>query len=379
MVAPGRRSASEPSPEPLRGSGVRPGSDPVVVELDRIAFLLERAAAASPRVSAFRNAAAVVVRTGPVEVADRVAAGTLRELAGIGERTAGVITAVVEDGGPSGYRADLEALVAPLVAGGATLRAALQGDLHSHTDASDGGSDLATMARTAASLGHRYLAVTDHSPRLTVANGLSPARLRAQLDLVAQVQAELDADGVDLRVLTGIEVDVLDDGALDQEPELLDRLDVVVASAHSKLRMEPAAMTRRLVAAVQDPRTDVLGHCTGRLLGGRSPDSPGASRGSKVRPPSTFDAAAVFAAAAQAGTAVEVNARPERLDPPMELLAVAAEAGCVFSIDSDAHAPGQLDWLELGCARVETAGIDHDRVITSWDLDRLLAWTRATA
>ncbi|MFC3687147.1 PHP domain-containing protein [Aquipuribacter hungaricus] len=369
--------AGRGSPAPLRGSGVPADSDPVVVELDRIAFLLERAAAATPRVAAFRKAAAVVVRTGPDEVAARTGEGTLKELPGIGDRTAGVITEVVEGGGPSGYRADLEALVAPLVAGGADLRALLQGDLHSHTDASDGGSDLATMARTAASLGHRYLAVTDHSPRLTVANGLSPARLRAQLDLVAQVQAELDADGVDLRVLTGIEVDILDDGSLDQEPELLDRLDVVVASAHSKLRMEPAAMTRRLVAAVQDPRTDILGHCTGRLLGGRNPDSPGASRGSKERPQSTFDAAAVFAAAAEAGTAVEVNARPERLDPPMDLLAVVDEAGCVVSIDSDAHAPGQLDWLELGCARVEKAGIDADRVVTTWDVERLLAWTRA--
>ena len=233
------------------------------------------------------------------------------------------------------------------------------------------------MARTAAALGHRYLAVTDHSPRLKVANGLSVERLLAQLELVEQVQADLDADGLDLRVLTGIEVDVLDDGSLDQDRDLLARLDVVVASVHSKLRMDAAAMTRRMVTAASDPLVDVLGHCTGRLLGGRSPDSPGASRGSKERPPSEFDAGAVFAACAEHGTAVEVNARPERLDPPMDLLALADAAGCVFSVDSDAHAPGQLDWQVLGCERVERAGIAAERVIDTWDVDRLLERTHA--
>ncbi|WP_380165240.1 PHP domain-containing protein [Jannaschia sp. R86511] len=361
---------------PAREAARPPTEAAVVGELGRIAFLLERAAAATPRVQAFRRALAVVAGLPPGEVARRAGEGTLRELPGIGERTAQVVGEVVEHG-RSAYRDNLEDLAGPLVAGGADLRAALQGDLHSHTDASDGGSDLATMARTAASLGHRYLAVTDHSPRLRVANGLSVQRLLAQLDLVATVQEELDADGVDLRVLSGIEVDVLDDGSLDQDRDLLARLDVVVASVHSKLRMDSPAMTRRLLAAVSDPLVDVLGHCTGRLLGGRNPDSPGASRGSKERPPSTFDAAAVLAACAEHGTVVEVNARPERLDPPMALLAVADAAGCEFSVDSDAHAPGQLDWQVLGCERVERAGVSAERVVNTWDVDRLLARTRA--
>ena len=119
---------------------------------------------------------------------------------------------------------------------------------------------------------------------------------------------------------------------------MLDRLDLVVASVHSKLRMNAAPMTRRMVAAVQNPRVNVLGHCTGRLVTG--------SRG--TRPQSEFDAKAVFEACAEHDVAVEINSRPERCDPPDELITLALELGCIFSIDSDAHAPGQLDFKALG-------------------------------
>ena len=145
------------------------------------------------------------------------------------------------------------------------------------------------MAITAVELGHEYLALTDHSPRLTVANGLTAARLREQLELVAAVDERST-----FRLLSGIEVDILDDGALDQEPEMLDRLDVVVASVHNKLAMDGEAMTRRILAAVTESRMNVLGHCTGRLITPRSHTG-------KVRPQSQYDRAAVFAACAAVG------------------------------------------------------------------------------
>jgi putative hydrolase len=235
----------------------------------------------------------------------------------------------------------------------------LRGDLHTHSDWSDGGSPIQEMAEAMVALGHEYCALTDHSPRLTIAHGLSPERLREQLDVVAEVNESL----APFRLLTGIEVDILDDGSLDQEPELLARLDVVVASVHSKLRMPADDMTPRMLTAIANPNVDVIGHCTGRIVVGRG------------RPESEFDAEAVFAACASYGVAVEINCRPERLDPPMRLLQQAIEAGCMFSIDTDAHAPGQLDWQPYGCARAEEAGLTPDRVINAMPLDELLAWT----
>lgn len=218
------------------------------------------------------------------------------------------------------------------------------------------------MVRTARELGHDYLVITDHSPRLTVANGLSAERLRAQLEQIGELNAEL---GDDFRVLTGIEVDILDDGALDQDQDLLAELDVVVASVHSRLRMPRADMTRRMLAAVADPHVDVLGHCTGRMVTGR-----------RTRPESEFDPVAVFDACAEYGVAVEVNSRPERLDPPKRLLRLAVEAACSFTIDTDAHAPGQLDWLGNGCERAAACGVPADRVLNTWPVERLLNRTR---
>lgn len=333
----------------------------VVAALRRAAYLLERGGATSYRADAFRAAVRSLERAGEDEVRARLASGTLTDLPGVGARTAEVAQAAAA-GGPVPYLADLEERYPEADPGeGAALLAALRGDLHAHTEASDGSTSVQEMLLAALDLGHEYLAVTDHSPRLTVANGLSAARLRAQLD---QLEA-LNRAIAPFRVLSGIEVDVLDDGSLDQEPELLDRLDVVVASVHSKLRMDGEAMTRRMRAAVANPRVDVLGHCTGRQLTGR-----------RQRPPSEFDAAAVFADCAEHGVAVEVNCRPDRLDPPHALLEVAVDAGCLFTVDTDAHAPGQLAWQPAGCARAAAHGIGPERVLDAWPLDRLLGHLR---
>lgn len=321
--------------------------------LTEIATLLERERSSRYKSKAFRAAADAIAELTDEQLRD---AASLRRRKGIGDSSFAVIQEALAGNVPA-YLSDLRERAGVPVASG--LRAKLRGDLHSHSEWSDGLTSIDLMVAAARSLGHEYLALTDHSPRLRVANGLSPQRLRAQLKVVAG----MSGDGFTL--LSGIEVDILDDGSLDQEPDLLDELDIVVASAHSKLRMERGPMTRRLVAAASDPRVDVLGHVTGRLVEG--------SRG--TRPQSTFDARAVFEACAAHGVAVEINSRPERQDPPDELIAMALRSGCLFSIDSDAHAPGQLSLLDHGAARAEKAGVPADRIVTTWPLDRLREWT----
>jgi putative hydrolase len=325
--------------------------------LRQIAFQLERSGAPTYRVRAFRNAAQVLDGLKPGELDKRIAAGTLEALKGIGATTAEVITQAAAGEQPA-YLARLLGEQPP-AAERSGLLAALRGDCHAHSDWSDGGSPPREMAEAARALGHEWIALTDHSPRLTVANGLSAERLRDQLELIDALNGEL----APFRILTGIEVDILDDGSLDQREDLLRRLDVVVASVHSKLRMPAGPMTKRMVAAVRNPNVDVLGHCTGRLLSG----------GRGRRPESTFDARAVFGACAAEGVAVEINCRPERRDPPTKLLRLAASLGCVFAIDTDAHAPGQLDWQGNGTSRAEEAGITANRVINTATAEEFLA------
>jgi putative hydrolase len=344
--------------------------DPVA-DLRRIAFYLERAGEATYRVRAFRSAAATVAALPADELADRVAAGTLSELSGVGDVTARCIAESMAGEEPVYLRRVASTAGTDLTAEAAALRDALRGDCHSHTDASDGGSPIEEMALAAVELGHEYLVITDHSPTLKVANGLSPARLRRQLDQVARLNDALP-DG--FRILTGIEVDILEDGSLDQEDELLARLDVVVGSVHSKLRDESPRMTKRMLAAIANPHLDILGHMTGRKVPASGEGDKG-HRAGRTRPPSTFDLPKVLAAVVEHGKAIEINSRPDRLDPPKRMLTVAVEAGCLFSIDTDAHAPGQLDWLGNGCERAALCGVPAERVVNTWPLDRLLEWT----
>ncbi len=328
--------------------------------LRRIAFLLEAEGEASYKSQAFRRAAAAVDAVALPELEALRSRQRLASLPGLAPTTSTVVSECLAGSVPEYLRALEERTVARLPEPARQLLSQLHGDLHSHSDWSDGGSPIEEMARAAAALGHQYLALTDHSPRLTVAHGLSADDLRRQLEVVCRVNQEL----APFRLLSGIEVDILEDGSLDQAPELLAELDVVVASVHSKLRMAPAEMTRRMVAAVSNRHVDVLGHCTGRILAGRG------------RPQSTFDHEVVFAACAANGTAVEINSRPERRDPPEALLRAAARAGCRFTIDSDAHAPGQLSWLHLGCEQAAQAEVGTEAIVNTSSLAELLDWTR---
>lgn len=331
--------------------------------LDAIAEILETNLEPTYRIKAFRNAADAVRDAGAERVAELVAGGKIKDLPGVGDKTAIVIQQALEGRTPDYLQRLKDQQPEPAAGPGAALRALLKGDLHLHSDWSDGGSPIEVMAEAAKSLGHEYMALTDHSPRLTVANGLTAERLREQLKVLDQLNEKL----APFRILRGIEVDILDDGSLDQDPKLLAELDVVVASVHSKLRMDAEGMTKRMVVALANPNVDILGHCTGRMVKG------------KGRPESTFDEEIVVAAAKRFNKAIEINCRPERLDPPRRILRMMIDEEIYTSIDSDAHAPGQLHWQPFGCDRAVEEGIDPALVVNTRSVDDLLAWTASHA
>ena len=330
--------------------------------LNEIAFRLERSGADTYKVRAFRHAARAIASVPRADLVALADAGKLQSIEGVGKSTAQVIAEALRGDTPA-YLVGLDEGPGDLVLDGpaAALLESLRGDCHSHSDWSDGGSPILEMAEAARALGREYLVLTDHSARLTVAHGLNEERLTEQLGVVRELNERLTP----FRILTGMEVDILEDGSLDLDPDLLGELDVVVASVHSKLRMDARPMTARMLAAIESPHTDILGHCTGRLITGRG------------RPQSTFDAAAVFEACARTGTAVEINSRPERQDPPEDLLRQAVELGCSFAIDTDAHAPGQLEWLARGCRNAVAADVPPGRVVNRLGADELVAWAAA--
>jgi len=328
--------------------------------LDRVMYLLDRELAPAPKVKAFARARDLVDDMDPDELRKLHDEGRLKELPGIGDSTGSVIAEAL-DGKVPAYLTKLEKTSEIPIGEGAEIRAALKGDCHTHSHWSDGGAPIAEMAKAAQALGHEYLVMTDHSARLTIAHGLSVERLQEQLTEIERLNEEL----APFRILTGMEVDILEDGTLDMTDEMLDRLDVVVASVHSKLSMERDAMTRRMVLAMASPHTDILGHCTGRKVVGRG------------RPQSKFDAEIVFAACARFDKAVEINCRPERQDPPEDLLQLALDWGCKVSIDTDAHAPGQLEWQPYGCDKAARMGIEPDTIVNTMAADDLIAWANS--
>lgn len=336
--------------------------DPIEA-LSEIAFWKERGREETRRVEAYRKAAWALEDLPDGELERLIAANAITDVPLVGPSTSAVVMEAAKGGVPKKL-ADLRKKgIAPLATGGEELRAQLRGDLHSHSNWSDGGSPISEMAKIARALGHEYLALTDHSPRLRVANGLSAERLTEQLTVVEEINQQYD----DFTLLPAIEVDITEDGKLDQTKEMLGRLDIVVASVHSKLRADSKTMTHRMVGGIANRFTNVLGHCTGRLVEG----------GRGTRPPSTFDAEVVFAACQQFDVAVEINSRPERRDPPSALIQLAIEAGCLFSIDTDAHAPGQLAFQDYGCARAVANGVPAERIVNTWPLGKLLEWSHA--
>lgn len=322
---------------------------------------LDRAGDGGFKLRAYVRAMDIVRGLPEEEVLQRVHSGTLTDLDGIGDSIARLISDVVLTGRSAKLDELDRATTVPVSDAAAPYRAALRGDCHLHTTWSDGGAALDAMVATAKALGHEYLVITDHSARLTVAHGLDRERLLQQLSALDDVRARTPG----IRILSGMEVDILEDGSLDLADDLLERLDVVVASVHSKLRQDAALMTERMLRAVTNPHVDILGHCTGRMI-----DSNGAEK----RPQSSFDAEAVFTACREHQTAVEINCRPERLDPPDPLLRLAVELGCWFAIDSDAHSTGQLEWQPTGCEMAARCGVPAERILNSLSVDALLAW-----
>lgn len=346
-----------PKPIDTGGSAAAPYRE----ALNRAIYLLDRDLAPVQKVRAFVKGRAILDQLGPEEVESRAQTNTLTQLEGIGQSISAVVRGAYGQG-PTAYLDQLEQATEIPLGPGADLRAQLRGDCHSHSTWSDGGDDIEAMARAAKALGHDYLVATDHSARLTIAHGLSPERLGQQVAEIAGLNREL----APFQILTGMEVDILEDGRLDLPDEFLRLLDVVVASVHYKIHQDSNQMTKRLVRAVSNPHVDILGHCTNRKIL------------SKPRRPSQFDAEVVFAACAQFNTAVEINCRPERQDPPDDLISLALDWNCRFSIDSDAHAPGQLEWVNYGCDRAATAGIGADQVINTRSADDLIELCAST-
>ena len=236
----------------------------------------------------------------------------------------------------------------------------LRGDLHAHTDWSDGRHPLDKLIAAAEARGYEYIIVSDHSQSTAIANGLTVEQLRAQRRLIREMQPRFK-----IRILAGSECDILADGRMDFPDDALAELDVVLAAVHSRFKQDRAAMTSRIVRALEHPHVDILVHPTGRRLG--------------TREPYDVDLEAVFTAAKQHGKAVEINSSPERLDLPDAHARRAAEQGIPIAISTDTHGLSELDHIELGITTARRAWIGPEQVLNTRPLEALLAWTRRSS
>ncbi len=271
---------------------------------------------------------------------------------------------------PPELREDRGELEAARLAGGGPglpkliVEADLQGDLHCHTLASDGRASIAEMAAAAQARGHRYLAITDHSASHGFGNAVSPAQLRDQVERIRELNGRLE----EIELLAGSEVNILPDGQLDYEDELLGELDWVVASVHTAFERSEQRMTERVLRAVEHPLVDAIGHPTGRLI--------------ESRDPYALDLPAVIEAAARTGTMLEINASPQRRDLDELHARTAARAGVKLAIDSDAHGPEMLGNLRWGVATARRAWLSREDVANTrpWpELQGMRKRARATA
>jgi DNA polymerase (family X) len=235
----------------------------------------------------------------------------------------------------------------------------IHAEFHSHTTWSDGISSVEEMARAAVQRGLKVLAITDHSSGLGVVGGLTPERLRQQHEEIDMVQRKLRNEIV---LLQGAEVEIHADGSLEYSDEVLDTLDVVVASLHSSLRQPREQVTARLLKAIRNPHVDVIGHLSGRLL----PNREGAD----------LDMEAVLSAAKESGVALEINASPYRLDLGETYARRAAEMGIPITIDTDAHKPEDFDQLKYGVMSARRAWIGPDQVINTWNVGKIKTWLK---
>ena len=229
----------------------------------------------------------------------------------------------------------------------------IRGDLHTHTEWSDGRHSMREMVEAAKACGHDYIAITDHSVSSRVANGLTPERLLAHMNEVRSINEEING----IEVLAGSEVDILNDGRLDFVDDVLAQLDIVVASVHAGFNMSEADMTKRMIRAIENPFVNCIGHPTGRLLG--------------QRPGYALNLDAVIQAAAERHVVLEINASPNRLDLEPDMARKANEAGVLLTINTDAHAVSQLQQTRFGINVARRAWLRKDAVINTFSLDEL--------